>query len=122
MVIVAIVLNAAWLDGLPGVDTTQISFLGPVIVFLSVLMISPIRFEAPPRPSADLLKREPRKALLYAASMIVMILRPREGVLLIFAVYLSMAMVRAFLEAARALKEGENGEKDDASDDALSKQ
>ncbi|MFT5517021.1 MAG: CDP-diacylglycerol--serine O-phosphatidyltransferase [Rhodothermales bacterium] len=122
MVIVAIILNAAWLDGIPGIETTQIAFLGPLVVFLSVLMISPIRFEAPPRPSADLLKREPRKALMYAASMIVMIVRPREGVLLIFVVYLTMAMVRAFVEAARALREGEDGENEDGAVDAVSKQ
>ena len=112
MVIVAVILNAGWLDGLPVIDTTQITFLGPVIVLLSVLMISPIRFESIPKPTPELLRRDPKRAIGYAAALVVMVIVPRQGVLVILLVYVAMAVGRTFGEAARALREGpvENGE------------
>ena len=106
MVIVAVILNAGWLNSLPGVDTTQLTFLGPVIVFLSVLMISPIAFESIPQPSPELLRNDPRRALGYAAALVIMIIVPRQGVLLILTVYVFMGVFRTFGEAARAIREG----------------
>ncbi|NNE70474.1 MAG: CDP-diacylglycerol--serine O-phosphatidyltransferase [Rhodothermales bacterium] len=112
MVIVALILNAEWLDGLPGIDTTQIQFLGPVIIFLSVLMISPIRFEAIPKPSTELLRREPRRAIMYAVALLVMLVVPRQGVLLILLSYIALSIWRTFAEAGHALRAG--NEKEDA--------
>ncbi|MBO6575567.1 MAG: CDP-diacylglycerol--serine O-phosphatidyltransferase [Rhodothermales bacterium] len=102
MFIVAVLLNASWLDSLPGIDTTQITFLGPIIVLMSVLMISPIRFESMPKPSAEFLRAEPRKGLIYVGALVLMLIVPREGVLICLSTYVLVSIWRTFSEAGRA--------------------
>jgi CDP-diacylglycerol--serine O-phosphatidyltransferase len=110
MIIVALILNAEWLNGLPGIDTTQIGFLAPVIIFLCVLMLSPITFEAPPRPTKEFLRREPRRALRYVAAMVVMLIVPRQGVLLILLIYVAMSIWKTVVDARRGIDETESKE------------
>jgi CDP-diacylglycerol---serine O-phosphatidyltransferase len=113
-VIVAVILNAPWLDGLAGIDTTNISFLGPLMVFLSVLMISPIRFESPPIPSPELFRREPRRAILYSLALILVIVIPKIGVLVNLVGYLALGLGGALRTMIRAIldEEDEDAEKE----------
>ncbi len=113
-VIVAVILNAAWLDGLGGLSTTNISFLGPLMVFLSVLMISPIRFESPPIPSPELFRREPRRAILYSSALVLVLVAPKIGVLINLTGYLAMGLGGALKTMIQAIMDegGEEPEKE----------
>lgn len=115
MILVALILNREWLDSLPGIDTTQIGFLAPVIIFLCVLMLSPITFEAPPKPTKELLKREPRRALRYVAAMVVMLIVPRQGVLLILISYVVMSIWKTVVEVRGEIFEEERKEEEKGS-------
>ncbi len=72
-----------------------LSFLVPAVIVLSALMISTIPFDTIPRPSARYLRTHPRKALLYAIALVLLLVLQQIGLLVVMAAYLAIGVGRA---------------------------
>ncbi|MCY4170163.1 MAG: CDP-diacylglycerol--serine O-phosphatidyltransferase [Bacteroidetes bacterium] len=101
--IVAIVLNIiqdTWIMRAGGVST---EFLIPIIVVLSLLMISMIRFDGVPRISLLYLRSNPGFSTAYIIAVMVMCIFPYTGLLLVLLVYVSVGLIRTISDSVRML-------------------
>ena len=101
--IVAIMLNMnqeTWLIRAGVLDTG--TFI-PVVVILSLLMVSLIRFDGVPRISFDYLREYPIASSAYIASVLVTVFFPYSGLLLVLLVYVSVGLIRASMRSIRTL-------------------
>ncbi len=101
--IVAIVLNITqdtWILRVGGVST---EFLIPIIVILSLLMVSLIRFDGVPRISLYYLRANPGFSSAYIAAAIVTCVFPYTGLLLVLFVYVWVGLIRAISNSLRML-------------------
>lgn len=101
--LVAIVLNVdkqTWLfhAGVQGIEV-----LIPILVILSLLMVSLIRFDGVPRISFNYLRSHPFASSAYILSLCVTIFFPYMGLFLILLVYVSVGILRASIRSIRAL-------------------
>lgn len=78
-----------------------LSFLVPAVIVLSALMISTIRFDTIPPPSARYLRSHPRKALLFAIALILVLVLQQIGLLIVMAGYLAIGVGRAAANLVR---------------------
>jgi CDP-diacylglycerol---serine O-phosphatidyltransferase len=103
--VVAVILvfsGTAWFD--PGA-TGQLSALVTLVVILSVLMVSTVRFDALPIPTPRLLRREPLKALALLVAVLMLIFLQEVGLLITLLVYLGHGIGRALVWAFRTATE-----------------
>ncbi|MXW15623.1 MAG: CDP-diacylglycerol--serine O-phosphatidyltransferase [Rhodothermaceae bacterium] len=101
--IVAIVLNIdqeTWLLR-SGILDTEV--LIPVVVLLSFLMVSLIRFDGVPRISFDYLRQYPIASGAYIISVLLIGFLPYTGLLLVLLVYVLIGLTRASTRSIRAL-------------------
>ena len=95
LVVVAIILNfneATWFGGyIPG----NLSILIPLVVGLSLLMISTIRFDALPKPSRAYIRSHPLKAALYGVALLLLIGLQQIGLLIALIGYVLINAGRA---------------------------
>ncbi len=87
------------------VERTQLSILVTLVVVLSVLMVSTIRFDALPRPTPRFLREQPRKALAYFVGILLMIFLQEIGLFIVLVGYLGHGIGRALLWAFRTATE-----------------
>lgn len=113
--IVALVLNVeadAWLARAGVLDTATLT---PVVIILSLLMVSTIRFDGVPRISIAYVQKHPIAATAYILAVLLFVFFRHAGLLLTLMVYVTVGIVRA---TARAVKSaisgvpGENGDQD----------
>lgn len=94
MVIVAFIVNGDRLSFLtPGNGSASFYFMS--VILLSGLMVSTIRFDAIPKPSADYVRHNKAGAVLYLVALILLITLLELGLLIVLAVYLSIGIGRA---------------------------
>jgi len=86
------------------------SILVPAVIVLSGLMISTIRFDTIPRPSARYLRAHPRKALLYSVALVLLLTLQQVGLLVVMAGYLAIGVGRAIAGLVRDIYTAEEGE------------
>ncbi len=101
--VVAIVLNIdqeTWLVQSGVLDT---GFFIPVVVILSLLMVSMIRFDGVPRISFDYLRQYPVASGAYIASVLFMAIFPYSGLLLTILVYILIGLAHASIRSVRSL-------------------
>ncbi|WP_103018966.1 CDP-diacylglycerol--serine O-phosphatidyltransferase [Salinibacter altiplanensis] len=101
--VVALVLaaeNSTW-DGRFALDSLRVVL--PVVVVLSGLMVSSIRFDAIPMPSLKALRRHPRKMSAYGLAGLLIVGLQERGLLIVLAVYLLHGMGRSIYKLARVL-------------------
>jgi len=101
--IVALILNfdnAEWFNRL---SINNLSVLVPLIIVLSGLMVTTIRFDAIPKPSARYLRTHPRKALAYGIAALLLIFLQQIGLLIVLTVYLLHGIIRGIYNLARAI-------------------
>lgn len=95
VVIVAIILNfddATWFSRYsPG----GLSILVPLVIGLSLLMISTMKFDAIPKPTGDYIRAHPRKAAAYGIGLVLVIFLQQIGLLISLGVYLLANMGRS---------------------------
>jgi CDP-diacylglycerol--serine O-phosphatidyltransferase len=79
------------------------SILVPAVIVLSALMISTIRFDTIPRPSARYLRQHPRKAVLFGVALVLLVTLHQIGLLIVMAGYIVIGIGRAAVNLVRAI-------------------
>jgi len=92
--------NSSWasmlhLDSLPVLLT--------VVVLLSALMVSSIRFDAIPKPTISYMRAHPRKTAAYVLAGVLIVALQELGLLIVFATYLGYGIGRAVYQLFEAL-------------------
>ena len=101
--VVALVLaaeNSTW-DGRFALESLRVVL--PVVVVLSGLMVSSIRFDAIPMPSLETLRTHPQKIAAYGLAGVLIVGLQERGLLIVLTVYLMHGVGRAFYKLVRAL-------------------
>jgi CDP-diacylglycerol--serine O-phosphatidyltransferase len=101
--IVALILaaeNSAW-GAYLALDSLQV--LLPIVVVLSGLMVSSIRFEAIPTPTLDYVRSHPKPTAAYALAGLLIVGLQEIGLVVVLALYLSFGVGRAVYQLVDAL-------------------
>lgn len=98
--------DSPWFDVL---ERRQLSVLITIVVVLSTLMVSPIRFPALPQPSSANLRAYPRRFLGFTAGLLLTLFLQEIGLLIAATVYLAIGIGGAVRWAIRAASGELNG-------------
>ena len=101
--IVALILaaeNSAWGQYL-ALDSLQV--LLPIVVVLSGLMVSSIRFDAIPTPTIQYVRSHPKKTTAYALAGLLIVGLQEFGLVIVLAIYLSYGVGHAVYQLIDAL-------------------
>lgn len=101
--IVALILNFNNAEWFSRYSPGNLTWLIPIVVGLSLLMVSSIKFDAVPKPSAAYIRAHPRKSLAYAIAILLLIFLQQIGLLVVLAVYLLFNLGRASRTLFRAI-------------------
>ena len=102
VVLILTVDDASWFSRY---SPNNLSILIPITVVLSGLMVTTIRFDAPPKPTAGYIRRHPRKSAAYALGILLTVFFQQFGLLLCLSVYLLHGIGRAVVNLVRAIME-----------------
>lgn len=86
--IVALILNVDGAEWFSRYSTDNLSLLIPIVVVLSVLMVSNVPFDAMPKPSPAYIRKNPRRSAAYLAGLVIIVFIRPAGILFCFAVYI----------------------------------
>jgi CDP-diacylglycerol--serine O-phosphatidyltransferase len=100
VVLILTVEDASWFSRY---SPNNLSILVPIMVVLSGLMITTIRFDAPPKPTARYLRMHPRKSAAYGLGLLLTIFLQQFGLLISLSVYLLHGIGRAVVNLIRAI-------------------
>ncbi|HHP7236917.1 CDP-diacylglycerol--serine O-phosphatidyltransferase [Longibacter sp.] len=92
--------NSSWASLL---HLDSIPVLLTVVVILSALMVSSIRFDAIPKPTISYMRAHPRKTAAYVFAGVLIVALQELGLLIVFATYLSFGIGRAVYQLIDAL-------------------
>lgn len=109
IIIVALILNFNHAEWFSRYSPSNLSILVPIVVLLSFLMISTIKFDAIPKPSKAYIRAHPRKFLAYGTGLLLVILLQQIGLLIVLTVYLLFNIGRAGRTLLQALTDEEEG-------------
>lgn len=101
--VVALILaaeNSTW-DGRFALDSLRVVL--PVVIVLSGLMVSSIRFDAIPMPSLETVRTHPQKIAAYGLAGLLIVGLQERGLLIVLTVYLLHGVGRALYKLVRAL-------------------
>lgn len=101
--VVALILaaeNSVW-GGSLALDSLQV--LLPIVVVLSGLMVSSIRFDAIPNPTLQYVRAHPKRSTTYVLGGLIIVGGQELGLLVVLAVYLLYGMGRAGYQLVDAL-------------------
>lgn len=101
--IVALILaaeNSAW-SSMFALDSLRVIL--PVVIVLSGLMVSSIRFDAIPMPTLQYVRSHPKKTTAYLLAGILIVGLQEGGLLIVLAVYLLHGIGRAIYQLVKAL-------------------
>ncbi|WP_263785432.1 CDP-diacylglycerol--serine O-phosphatidyltransferase [Salinibacter grassmerensis] len=101
--VVALILaaeNSPW-DGRFALDSLRVVL--PVVIVLSGLMVSSIRFDAIPMPSLETVRTHPRKVAAYGLAGLLIVGLQERGLLIVLTAYLLHGVGRALYKLGRAL-------------------
>ncbi|MCH8122843.1 MAG: CDP-diacylglycerol--serine O-phosphatidyltransferase [Bacteroidetes bacterium] len=101
--IIAIILNAENVGFLAPVEPGRLPLLIPVVVILSVLMLTNFAFDTVPKPSARYMRAHPLKAILYGLAVVLMVVFRELGLLAVLFSYLVIGIGRAIYRFVRAV-------------------
>lgn len=102
VVLILTVEDASWFSRY---SPNNLSILIPITVVLSGLMVTTVRFDAPPKPTAGYIRRHPRKSAAYALGILLTVFFQQFGLLLCLSVYLLHGIGRAVVNLVRAIME-----------------
>lgn len=105
--------DSSWFDVL---ERRQISVLITIVVLLSTLMVSPVRFPALPQPNSANLRAYPRRFLAFAAGLLLTLFLQEIGLLIAATIYLALGIGGAIRWAVRAASGADNGDLPDDSE------
>lgn len=101
--LVALILaaeNSEWGEYL-ALDSFQV--LLPIVVVLSGLMVSSIRFDAIPTPTLEYMRGHPKKTAAYVLAGVLIVALQEFGLVIVLAVYLGHGMGRSAYQLFKAL-------------------
>ncbi len=116
IIIVALILNFNHAEWFSRFSPSNLSILIPIVILLSFLMISTIKFDAIPKPTTAYIKAHPRKFLAYGTGLLLVILLQQIGLLFVLTVYLLYNIGRAGRTLFQALTEDEVGKESSGED------
>lgn len=103
LAVVALILaaeNSTW-GGLFALDNLRVIL--PVVVVLSGLMVSSVRFDTIPMPTLQYMRAHPKKTAIYVLAGALIVGFQEGGLLLVFAIYLLHGVGRAIYQLIKAL-------------------
>ncbi len=103
VVIVALILNFNNAEWFSRYSPSNLSVLVPIVILLSFLMISTIKFDAIPKPTTAYVKAHPKKFLTYGLGLLLVILLQQIGLLVVLTVYLLFNIGRASRSLVKAI-------------------
>lgn len=103
IVLVALMLNVEEIAWFTAYNIDNPPVLATVVAVLAGLMVSTIRFDAPPAPSIQYMRRHPQKVAWYGIGGLVVIALQQVGLLLVLASYLVHGIGRTVHQIAIAL-------------------
>lgn len=86
-----------------GLDHGRLSILIPLTILLAGLMVSPIRFVAPPQPTRRSLRKHPWRFVAFALGLLLVLFLQEVGLLISAVVYLFLGVGGAILWAVRVV-------------------
>jgi len=101
--LVALILaaeNSAWGAAL-ALDSFEVML--PVVVVLSGLMVSSVRFDAIPAPTIQNIRAHPKRTAAYALAGVLIVALQEMGLVLVLAAYLAVGVGQAGYQLAKAL-------------------
>lgn len=87
VIIVAIILNFNQAEWFSRFSPGSLSILIPLVIGLSLLMISTLKFDAIPKPSREYIRSHPRKAAAYGLALLLVIFLQQIGLLIALSAY-----------------------------------
>ncbi len=115
IILVALVLNFNHVDWFDPGSLNDLSFLMPIVILLSFLMVSTVPFDAIPKPTPRYIKTQPKKFLAYSLGLFLIIVLQQIGLLIALGAYLLYGIGRAVYTLVQAVlntpAEGETAEK-----------
>lgn len=105
--VVALVLNILFWQAEAGLTFERYTWLIPIVILLSGLMVSTIPFDAGPRPTASYIRTHPRKFLLYLIGLVLTLVTIGSGIglLISLAVYLIVSLGAFIMRLTRAIRQ-----------------
>lgn len=110
--VVALILVFDDVDWFNGLERGRVSILVPLVITLSVLMVSTVRFDALPKPTPRYLRTHKRQALALLIAILLLIFLQEVGLLITITAYLLHGIGRALRWAFRAAAGDVNGDDD----------
>jgi CDP-diacylglycerol--serine O-phosphatidyltransferase len=110
LTLVALILNVNDADWFNRYSVNNLSTLIPIVVVLSGLMVSNIRFDALPKPSRHYIRTHPRTSAAFAVALLLVIFTQQIGILISLAAYLLFSIGRAFWQLAVTIWNAPTGE------------
>lgn len=117
IIIVAIILNfnAEWFSRYsPG----NLTILVPIVILLSFLMISSVKFDAIPNPTTAYMRAHPRKSLAYALAVVLIISLQHIGLLIVLTIYIVFNLGRTIYTVIQAVAAGDEEQAADPEPDS----
>ncbi len=102
--IVALILNiheTAWFSP---ASPDNLSLLIPLVVLLSLLMVSNVPFDTMPKPAPEYIRKHPYKVSAFLLGFLISVFIRPEGILVCFAVYILYGIGRAIHEIILAVR------------------
>jgi CDP-diacylglycerol--serine O-phosphatidyltransferase len=101
--IVALILAAENSEWGPYLALDSLQVLLPIVVVLSGLMVSSIRFDSLPTPTIEYVRAHPKKTAAYALAGVLIVGAQEVGIVVVLAVYLGYGIGRALYQLVEAL-------------------
>lgn len=118
LVIVAIILNDAWIgEWVDGAGDMRVIMAAVIVV--SGLMVSSIPFDSIPQPNARYVRAHPVKTIIGLISLGVMVVFREPGLFGVLAVYLLSGMMRAFWNAVQTFRELDSPAEESSAQDRI---
>ncbi len=92
--------SSIW-GGILALDSLRVIL--PVVIVLSGLMVSSVRFDTIPMPTLQYMRAHPKKTAAYVLAGVLIVGLQEEGLLLVLAVYLLHGIGRAVYQLIKAL-------------------
>jgi len=96
--IVALILNVNDAGSFSRISLNDLSVLMPIVFVLSGLMVSGIKFDAIPKPSARYIRLHPKKSIAFGVAILLLVFLQQIGLLIVLGAYLLFGIVRAVYE------------------------
>ncbi|MDX1429912.1 MAG: CDP-diacylglycerol--serine O-phosphatidyltransferase [Rhodothermales bacterium] len=93
--IVALILNFSEVEWFTRFSPGNQTILMPIVIVLSGLMISNIKFDALPKPTPQFIRANPAKSVSYLVGVVLIVALQQIGLLIALAAYLAHGIGRA---------------------------